>query len=80
MPIGILGGGQLARMMVEQGHKNGLDVLVLSKLPSDPAAQVTQKWCEGDIDSIEDLRNFFKSAHWSLLKVSFATLKRSIRL
>lgn len=59
-PIGILGGGQLARMLVLEAHRRGLPVAVLSPQASDPAATVTSNWIAGSPDREEDLIAFLK--------------------
>ena len=58
--VGILGGGQLARMMILSGHKLGVEMHVLSKDPTDPAAQVTRHWHKGDPNDSKSLTEFFK--------------------
>lgn len=59
-PIGILGGGQLARMLVLEAHRRGLPVAVLSPLVSDPAREVTGHWVQGDPGKASDLLAFMK--------------------
>ena len=49
--VGILGGGQLARMLALKAHEMGLEPYVLSADKKDPAAQVTSFWIKGDIHS-----------------------------
>ncbi|MCC7405471.1 MAG: 5-(carboxyamino)imidazole ribonucleotide synthase [Bdellovibrionales bacterium] len=56
--IGILGGGQLARMLIQQGQNLGLEMHVLTPLASDPAAQVTRFWLAGDPRHKADLLRF----------------------
>jgi 5-(carboxyamino)imidazole ribonucleotide synthase len=58
--IGILGGGQLARMMILKAHDLGLQAHVLSNHESDPAAQVTRNWVQGSPDSADDLKKFLE--------------------
>lgn len=58
--VGILGGGQLARMLVIEGHKMGLEMHVLSNSPKDPAALVTRHWHQGDINNLNLVKNFIK--------------------
>ena len=58
--IGILGGGQLARMMVLKAHELGLEPHVLSPHSSDPSAQVTSFWTQGKLDSKTHLVKFLK--------------------
>lgn len=59
-PIGILGGGQLARMLVLEAHRLNLPVAVLSPLESDPARAVTGSWFKGDPNTLKDLVPFMK--------------------
>lgn len=58
--IGVLGGGQLARMMALKAHEMGIELHVLSASKDDPAAQVTSFWTKGDIYSTSDLTYFLK--------------------
>ncbi|MGZ3692403.1 MAG: 5-(carboxyamino)imidazole ribonucleotide synthase [Pseudobdellovibrio sp.] len=55
--IGILGGGQLARMLVLKAQQMGLHTVVLSEKISDPAAQVANRWIQGKTLSIKDIRS-----------------------
>lgn len=57
-PLGILGGGQLARMMVLAGFPLGLDIHVLSESEKDPAAQVTRHWQKGSPNDPDDVKTF----------------------
>ncbi len=59
--IGILGGGQLARMLLLKSHEMGLNVFVLSSNKTDPAAQVTSQWIQGNPFEYSDLKSFFKT-------------------
>ena len=61
LKIGILGGGQLARLLVLQAHRLGLDSHVLSQQDDDPAAQVTKNWHQGDTNNLKDLTEFCKN-------------------
>ncbi len=58
--IGILGGGQLARMLALKAHELGLKPCVLSADKDDPAAQVTSFWTQGDIHRTSDVTRFLK--------------------
>ena len=58
--VGILGGGQLARMLVLKAHEMGLKPYVLSADKHDPSAQVTSFWVKGDICRTSDLTRFLK--------------------
>ena len=58
--IGILGGGQLARMMLLEASRLGMDVWVMSDHEDDPAAQVTSRWVKGNIKKSVDVIKFAK--------------------
>src|SRR4051812_31130091 len=60
-PIGILGGGQLARMMVLRAQEMGLQVAVLSENANDPAALVATLWQKGALDHPQSLTKFVRS-------------------
>lgn len=60
--IGILGGGQLARMMALRAHQLALPVHILSPKADDPAAQVTQHWHQGETSSVKDLKALYHFA------------------
>jgi 5-(carboxyamino)imidazole ribonucleotide synthase len=46
--VGIVGGGQLGRMLTEAAHKLGFSVTVLDPTPDSPAGQVADKQIIGD--------------------------------
>ncbi|MCX7979229.1 MAG: 5-(carboxyamino)imidazole ribonucleotide synthase, partial [Bdellovibrionaceae bacterium] len=56
--IGVLGGGQLARMLLMAGHRLGFEMHVLCPHDDDPAAQVTRHWTQGDPHNAHDLIAF----------------------
>lgn len=58
--LGILGGGQLARMLAESAHRLGIEIHILSENASDPAAQVARNWHQGSPHSLSDLAEFFR--------------------
>ena len=60
-PVGILGGGQLARMMALKAHEMGLKISVLSENESDPAAQVASLWTRGSLKDRASLLGFLQS-------------------
>jgi 5-(carboxyamino)imidazole ribonucleotide synthase len=60
-PLGILGGGQLARMLALKCHELGLPVAIYSASPDDPAAQVVKDWRKGDLSEPQGLSEFLKS-------------------
>lgn len=69
--IGILGGGQLARMLILRGHQMGLEMSVLCPSAEDPAAQVCQKWTQGSPKNVETVRQFLKSIDFLTFESEF---------
>ena len=57
--IGLLGGGQLARMLAEQVLRLGLTPVVFADSANAPAAQVCREIHVGALDDVESLRRFF---------------------
>lgn len=53
--VGIIGGGQLARMTHQAAIALGIDVTVLCEDPSEPAIKAGARWCEGRPDELADL-------------------------
>ena len=56
--MGIVGGGQLARMMYQAAISLGIDVALLSEAPGNSAAQVIPDTTVADQDSLDDLLSF----------------------
>jgi 5-(carboxyamino)imidazole ribonucleotide synthase len=54
--IGVIGGGQLAKMLGQAASQLGLTTIVLSEQPHCPAASAVTQVIQGSADSIEDLR------------------------
>lgn len=69
--VGLLGGGQLARMLVLKGHEMGLTMKVLCKSPADPAAQVTPHVTLGDPDLAADVTAFARTVDVVTLESEF---------
>lgn len=69
--IGIIGGGQLARMLCLEGHALGFEMHVLSHSPQDPAAQVTRHWSQGHPDNPQDLQDFAQRVDLLTLESEF---------
>ena len=56
--IGILGGGQLGKMLCQSGSRWGLDLYVLDQDPSFPAGQVNPHFVIGDFNNEVDVFDF----------------------
>lgn len=53
--VGILGAGQLGRMMTTAAKHMGYRVIVMGEAKSDPAAQVADEWLYGDVMNPRDV-------------------------
>lgn len=69
--IGFLGGGQLARMMVLEAHRLGLEPHVFSSNSSDPAAQVTSHHDLGSLSDFGQLRRFAQKMDYLTFESEF---------
>jgi 5-(carboxyamino)imidazole ribonucleotide synthase len=69
--IGILGGGQLARMMALEAHVMGIEPWVMSASKNDPAAQVTKFWIKGDPNKLSDLKKIFVHTNVATVESEF---------
>lgn len=70
--VGILGGGQLARMLVLSAHRLGIQCKIMSSSKNDPAAQVTSEWTKGDIKSLDDVKKFSRDVDIITFESEFA--------
>ncbi len=61
LTVGIIGGGQLARMMIYRARKLGFRFAVLEKDPDCPAAPLTDRFVPGTLYSKDDLKSFVRS-------------------
>lgn len=69
--IGILGGGQLARMSAFQAIRMGFDVAILEKEKDSPAGSLTKKEFVGWVDNNEILNNFIEASDIITLENEF---------
>lgn len=69
--IGLLGGGQLARMLILRGHQIGLQMSVLCPSSDDPAAQVCSNWVQGSPKDTQDVRRFLKTVDFLTFESEF---------
>ena len=58
--IGILGGGQLGRMLLQEAANYPMEVSVMENDPNCPAAHLCDHFIKGDITNYEDVINFGK--------------------
>lgn len=67
----MLGGGQLARMLVIEGARLGLEMHVMSSASDDPAAQVCRNWYSGELSDAARVAEFFKRVDFVTLESEF---------
>lgn len=75
LKIGFLGGGQLARMMVLEAHRLGLEPHVFSASPTDPAAQVTAFHHVGMLSDFKTLHDFAQKMDYLTFESEFVPAK-----
>ncbi len=73
--VGILGGGQLARMLALSAHPLGVEPWILSESQGDPAAQVSSYWMKGKISSRSDLQRFLGKVDVATFESEFLDAK-----
>ena len=76
MKIGILGGGQLARMIIEECNKYAFEFHVLSNEKNSPAGQITKFETEGDWNDEKTLIDFAKKCDIITLENEFIDHKK----
>jgi len=69
--IGIVGGGQLAKMTALSGLQLGCDVMVLERKPAGPAANIASHFLVGDWDDPDDLIKLAKKSDVVTLENEF---------
>ena len=81
--IGILGGGQLARMLAMKATQMGLQVVILSEKSDDPAAGVAYSWMQGSLKSADDIQRLMSAVDIVTFESEFISadlLKSCLRL
>ena len=73
---GILGGGQLARMLAEAGIRMGLRPVVFADSPEAPAARVTSAVVLGKLTDAESLKKFLSSVDIVVFESEFVDTSR----
>lgn len=78
--LGILGGGQLARMLAEAAHRRGLQVAALARGPRPPVAIAGVTVLEGALDDEEALDALFAASDVVTLENEFLDLSKLRRV
>src|ERR1700761_8893491 len=61
LKVGILGGGQLGRMLLQAAANYPVETYIMEKDEKSPAAHLAHHFTKGDIRSFDDVYNFGKS-------------------
>ena len=80
--VGILGGGQLARMLAMKARQMGLRTIVLASKRSEPAVSSATRWVEGEITSELDIRSLIRLCDFITFESEFISanlLKKSLK-
>jgi len=73
--IGILGGGQLASMLIHSAQKMGFQVHVYSESKSDPAAALANSHTKGSLKSLEKIKAWSENLDVVTFESEFTDLK-----
>jgi len=80
--IGILGGGQLARMLALKARQMGINTIVLSENSYDSAASCATQWMQGSLKSEESIRKLASQVDYLTFESEFIPaqlLKKSLK-
>jgi len=75
MRAGILGGGQLARMLAEAAHRLGIRPVIFTDSAESPAARAAQEVVIGRLNDRESLKKFFQGLDLVLFESEFVDTK-----
>ena len=70
--LGVVGGGQLGRMLAEAAAPLGVDVVVTDPTPDPPAAPVTRDQITGDYDDPETVRELAERSDYLTFEIELA--------
>lgn len=74
--IGIIGGGQLARMSACAAYRFGFDIAVLDKDPHSPAGRITPHWTAGSVTDDQAVASFAQECDVITLENEFVDSHR----
>lgn len=77
---GILGGGQLGRMLLQAAANYPVETYVLENDPGCPAAHLCHHFTQGDITNFDDVYNFGKGLHAITIEIENVNLEAMEKL
>ena len=78
--IGILGGGQLGRMLLQAAINYPVQTYVLEKQLDCPAAHLCHHFVQGDITNYDDVYNFGKTLHALTIEIEHVNIDALVQL
>jgi len=78
--LGILGGGQLGRMLLAETQKLDIDVAVLEKSSEAPCAKIANKFVIGDLNNYNDVYNFGKTVAILTIEIEHVNIAALLQL
>ncbi len=70
--IGIVGGGQLGRMLTDAAHKLGFSVIILDPTPNSPAGQVADEQIVGSFKDEKKIKELAKKVDFLTFEIKIA--------
>src|SRR5260221_5496536 len=70
--IGIVGGGQLGRMLTDAAHKLGFSVIILDPTPNSPAGQVADEQIVGSFKDEKKIKELAKKVDFLTFEIELA--------
>jgi len=78
--LGILGAGQLGKMLIQEANHWNIKTLVLDKNKTMPAAQVCTQFFEGDFNNFDDVYNFGKKVDLLTIEIEHVNIEALLAL
>ena len=78
--LGILGGGQLGKMLIQAGSCFDLNVVVLDGDPNCSAAHLANTFCQGSLKDFDDVYNFGKSVNLLTIEIEHINIDALLKL
>lgn len=78
--LGILGGGQLGRMLLTETQKFDIHTAILEKSEDAPCAQIANTFVIGDINNFDDVYNFGKTVDVLTIEIEHVNIAALLKL
>ena len=78
--LGVLGGGQLGKMLLDVTHKFDIYTSILDKAPDAPCAQICNEFHQGDLMDFETVYNFGKTVDLLTIEIEHVNIDALFKL